>query len=203
MNYTYFNKKESEVIKNYKTNEDKIVIRLLSGDYYEIPLSKENEKKIIEEVLYQAEERNNYGSYIAKVKRRRFYHSILSILFSLFAGYDIYNVAQMDSKEKKLAYGLLAVVNAIFIVVNGVQIILKSDELDEIKKYGIYLDIREKLETYKHDSNLFNKIKGRDSIPTINTLDDWYTDEIVQLRNNLKLCERYECFCKQAGPKKI
>ena len=59
MNYTYFNKKESEVIKNYKTNEDKIVIRLLSGDYYEIPLSKENEKKIIEEVLHQASERNN------------------------------------------------------------------------------------------------------------------------------------------------
>lgn len=203
MNYTYFNKKESEVIKDYKTNEDKIVINLLSGDYYEIPLSKENEKKIIEEVLHQAEERNSYGPYIAKVKRKRLYHIVLLILFSVFAGYDIYDIVQMDSKEKKLAYGLLAIANAIFIVVNGVQVYLKSDELDEIKKYGIYLDIREKLETYKHDRNLFNKIKGRDSIPTINTLDDWSMKEMIQLKNNLKLCERYECFCKQAGPKKL
>lgn len=84
MKYEYLDKKANEVIRNYETKENKIVINLLNGDTYEIPLSKENEKKILNELLKQAEERNKFADEIidkAKSKKDKALVGIIWISF--------------------------------------------------------------------------------------------------------------------------
>lgn len=99
--------------------------------------------------------------------------------------------------------GISIGINCIFIVIDGCKYYLENDEIKEIKKYGIYLNIMEDLERYKDNPNLLNNIKNMNEIPNINTLDNYSLKEIMQLEKNLLLCKKYEIFSKQADAKLI
>lgn len=70
MKHGYEGSELGELIQNYKTSNDKIIITFLDGSNYEIPLTKENEIDLLNQMLEQAEERSR-KSYIYDLKQKR------------------------------------------------------------------------------------------------------------------------------------
>lgn len=63
-----------------------------------------------------------------------------------------------------------------------------SNKIDELKKYDIYLDIREQLEKIKYD-NLFNGVTLKREILNINTLDNYSLNDIQKIKDNMNNLE--------------
>ena len=70
MKYGYEGVELEELIQNYKTSNDKIIITFLDGSNYEIPLTEENEINLLNQMLEQAEERSKETS-IQDLKQKR------------------------------------------------------------------------------------------------------------------------------------
>lgn len=58
--------------------------------------------------------------------------------------------------------------------------------INELKKYNIYLSIREELEKNISEPNLFNWVKNQQEELNINTLDNYSLNDLIAIQKNLK-----------------
>lgn len=188
MKYGYGNIPKGELIQNYKILCDKIVITYLDGTYYEIPLTKENEDDLLNQMIKQAQDRSQ-SSALSKAKNERKGTNI-SPFFQILTFLIIeYGIVYGDDKMLKIIVATGLGCGFCFAKVNELSK-FKIGEVGELTKYDIYLSMREELEEYIEDPNLFNGIKDKPAKLNINTLDDYSLKDIKTVQKNLKRVRR-------------
>ena len=197
MNYGYEGTELGELIQNYKTSNDKIIITFLDGTNYEIPLTEENEIELLNQMFEQAEERRKKSSIDdLKQKRKK------ALMWAMIqAGVTVLNMVDAfttDSKGMRVFASFLGGITAAAVVVNGLDYQFSNDEIKELEKYDIYLQIRVRLENI-NDPNLFNGVERREASLNINTLDSYSLSDIKKIRNNLNRSEKYSSYLDKDG----
>ena len=187
----YCNK--GEIIDNYEKSESSIIINYLDGSNYVLPLSKENENKIMDLMLKQAILRDCTKNFedIQDKKKITFQNQIVSGLATIAFG----GIAFLANKNEKDLITFIAsietIISGITFIINGLAFMVNSEELNELVKYHLYLEYKERLDKEIDNINLFEGIRGN-TILNINTLDNYSLDEIKKIIVNLKRCEYYQ-----------
>lgn len=187
----YCNK--GEIIDNYEKSESSIIINYLDGSNYVLPLSKENENKIMDLMLKQAILRDCTKNFedIQDKKKITFQNQIVSGLATIAFG----GIAFLANKNEKDLITFIAsietIISGITFIINGLSFMVNSEELNELVKYHLYLEYKERLDKEIDNINLFEGIRSN-TILNINTLDNYSLDEIKKIIVNLKRCEYYQ-----------
>ena len=187
----YCNK--GEIIDNYEKSESSIIINYLDGSNYVLPLSKENENKIMNLMIKQAILRDCTKNFedIQDKKKITFQNQIVSGLATIAFG----GIAFLANKNEKDLITFIAsietIISGITFIINGLAFMVNSEELNELVKYHLYLEYKERLDKEIDNINLFEGIRGN-TILNINTLDNYSLDEIRKIIANLKRCEYYQ-----------
>lgn len=192
MKHGYEGAEAGELIQNYKTSNDKIIITFLDGTNYEMPLTEENEANLLNQMLEQAEERNKELS-IYDLKQERTKALIWTMTQVGYTALSILGASIADSKGMRVFASIVSGITALTVVMKGLDYIFKNDEIKELEKYDIYLQIRTRLEN-ADDSNLFNGIRKQETPLNINTLDNYSLNDIIKIRDNLKRSEKYSSY---------
>ena len=193
MKHGYEGVEAGELIQNYKTSNDKIIITFLDGTNYEMPLTEENEANLLNKMLEQAEERKELSIYDLNQKRTK--ALIWTITQVGCTALNILGASIADSKGMRVFASIVSGITALNVVMNGLDYRFKNDEIKELEKYDIYLQIRTRLEN-ADDSNLFNGIRKRkqETPLNINTLDNYSLNDIKKIRDNLKRSKKYSSY---------
>lgn len=187
----YCNK--GEIIDNYEKSESSIIINYLDGSNYVLPLSKENENKIMDLMIKQAILRDCTKNFedIQDKKKITSQNQIVSGLATIAFG----GIAFLANKNEKDLITFIAsietIISGITFIINGLSFMVNSEELNELVKYHLYLEYKERLDKEIDNINLFEGIRGN-TILNINTLDNYSLDEIKKIIVNLKRCEYYQ-----------
>ena len=197
MKHGYEGAESGELIQNYKTSNDKIIITFLDGANYEMPLTEENEIDLLNQMLEQAEERSKKSS-IYDLKQKRKKALILAMMHVVGTASNILSPSIVDSKGIIVSASILCCITALGVVYNGSYYKFKNDEIKELEKYDIYLQIRARLENI-NDPNLFNGIRKQEAPLNINTLDNYSLNDIIKIRDNLKRSEKYSSYFDKDG----
>ena len=187
MKYTYEGTPSKEIIKNYKKENGKIIVTFLDNSKYEMSLTEENERKLLDMMLKQAEEFiQNTPTHNYKVNLKA------SSAFAFMCGMTIpiFNELQDDvSSKDQFLLNFLVKVIGITVVANILMAKHTFNKLNCIEKYKIYLEVRSRLERVDNP-NLYNGIKREEKL-NINSLDNYSLKDLKNIRSNL---ERYENF---------
>ena len=197
MKHGYEGAESGELIQNYKTSNDKIIITYLDGTNYEIPLTEENEIDLLNQMLEQAEERSKKSS-IYDLKQNRKKALILTMTQVGVTALNILNASTADSKGMRVFASIFGGITALTVVLNGLDYKFENDEIKELEKYDIYLQIRARLENI-NDPILFNGIRKQEAPLNINTLDNYSLNDIIKIRDNLKRSEKYSSYFDKDG----
>lgn len=187
----YCNK--GEIIDNYEKSESSIIINYLDGSNYVLPLSKENENKIMDLMIKQAILRDCTKNFedIQDKKKITSQNQIVSGLATIAFG----GIAFLANKNEKDLITFIAsietIISGITFIINGLAFMVNSEELNELVKYHLYLEYKERLDKEIDNINLFEGIRSN-TILNINTLDNYSLDEIKKIIANLKRCEYYQ-----------
>ena len=148
-------------------------------------------------MLVQAQLRNMKSSIeeLKYDKKLSFNRTLISALVSgqsLSFGSLLYYCNQ--EIISKIAAFILGITSASTIIYS-IKYILLTNEINELEKYDIYLQIKSKLEN-TNNPNLFNGIKKSKLITplNINTLDNYSLNDIKKVRDNLEKCEQYQSY---------
>lgn len=197
MKYGYSEGNSSLLIRNYQVKGNRIVITHLDGTSYEIPFTEENEQEILDKMLSQALDRENSGA-IANVKKEMT-KAVFWNLLDLFI--MINSIAKSSVPTPKAlqilntASGTLA---AILFVWTGIRYKNKADELNELKKYQIYLSIINELENSQDPNLLYGiNINGKALSININTIDKFTLDDLKKIKANLERSNEYSRMLKK------
>ena len=183
MKYGYAYANLGELIRNYKVSNDKIIITFLDGSSKEIPFTEQNEAELLNEMLKQAKiMRMNKSEHDLKVEKYDVLRRAIRMIPITFLDYVTANNSDTYQVVRTLS-GVFCGLTALTIVTSSVTYNLKANELNELKKYKMYLDMKEDID--KTDAYLFKGVKTKEMPLNINTLDNYSLNDIKQIRNNL------------------
>lgn len=193
MNFGYIGKPKHETIKNYEKFEDKIIINFLDGSSQEILLKDGTEEEILNKMLVQAKERDMSLTVKEIIDKRR--HYLLQEICNILLGFSS-TLRLITSKmtENNLSFTLNSITASgfcILAIINGVEFKIYNDELKELKKYAIYLDLLNKLEQ-SNQLNINSLLKIDGKYVNINTLDNYSLKEIRELINNINYSKTFD-----------
>lgn len=183
MKYGYDGVEEKELIYNYTINDNKIIITYLDGSSEEIPLTRENEKELLNKMIEQAIERNN-SSALSLAKRERNWNCFQGILTALMMCANGGIVSLSDDIVANTFCGIACISAGLCTIGYGMSYKFSKDEVEELKKYDIYLSIRKRLEASAE--LVFKGVKMQEAL-TINTLDNYSLKDIKKIRKNLEI----------------
>ncbi len=186
MKFGYRGADLGELVSHYEISDDEIEVAFLDGSKANIPFTEENEIKLLEYMVEQAEERRD-NSKIYNVEgnlKRTFIRDFsLSVPVVAIGVYAMIQSMHYDV-QPRLIYAMYAGICL------RLSLSLYSDEkkrhekYSELEKYDIYLAIREKLEE-SDDIRIFNGVKMTDNVLNINTLDNYSAKDMKKIRENL------------------
>lgn len=183
MKYGYARANFEELIRNYKVSNDKIIITFLDGSRKEIPFTEQNEAELLNEMLKQAKiMRMNKSEHVLKVEKYDALRGAIRMIPITFSDYVTANKSDTYQFVRTLS-GVICGLAALTIVTSSFIYNLKANELNELKKYKMYLDMKEDID--KTDAYLFKGVKTKGMPLNINTLDNYSLNDIKQIRNNL------------------
>lgn len=188
MKFGYDKEKLNELINNYKTTDNKIIITFLDGSVEERPLTKVDEELIIYEMLRQAKFRSESNIRLDIIEKRKvFITNILSMITTTFLNITV--VYSNTTDLLKFISSILAGISGLNIVFNGIRYYLLNEKLYELEKYDIYLSMYEDLERYK---DKFDVYKGVDNVEdlNINTIDDYTLGAVRKIKDNFDEYEK-------------
>ena len=187
MKHGYSSENESDLIDHFKVIDDKIEITYLDNSFEYIDFNDENINKLLEKELNQAKVRQNpFVIYSAYEKRNRSFFEVVSWSICLglieLCGYIEHHSLALDSYLKWF----------VLVMLGGslVKLKLNQEEVTELKKYGIYLDIYDKINNNCFGNSLYKGLKGPDT-KNINNIDSFSLKYLKGLRANLTKLEDY------------
>ena len=171
------------LIKNYTVEGDKIIVSFLAYDKkIEIPFNEENEEKLLELMTYQAIERNNSDALL-NVKNNRMFDMIESMAMDFLVSLGVVNFVDANLFWK-IVIIMCEILNVSVIWFRGIDFKSYNDDIEELKKYDIYLSIENYLKSL-NSSKIFKGIKNKEDVLNINTLDNYSLKDIKKIRRNL------------------
>lgn len=193
MKYGYDGAKSSDIIDNYRKGDSEIIITFLDGSIKTVPLNNTYETRIKNLMLKQAEDRNNSDEAKVENHYKNFFNftsSGMSVASALF----IIAVLSSRTYDSKSAFynALIAFVisvTGVGVYISDKEVKLSKEEINDIKKYSIYLASREKLENYKNNLKLYRGIEYRGELD-INTLDYYSLSDMLKIEKNLLKLEK-------------
>lgn len=176
------------IIGNYKKDENSIIISYLDGTTEKILLSRENEQKILDLMLYQARLKSDLSEYlrVSEVKSMTFYTTLISGIATLTFGLFGYAVSLRDMDGLASFSNIISMVTGITVVINGIMYSSRSEELDEIIILDLYLSSKNEIEKYLLNDQIFEGVVSEQRILNINTIDDFSADDIKKILLNIK-----------------
>lgn len=185
MNYSYGDKKDSDIIKNYKINKkDKtIVINFLDGTKYVAPYSIENENDVLDRMLSQAIERNGTCT-LDKMVNKNVHYFICGLVNAIICANDVIYSFSVNHNNSKIVLYVAGGITLSLSLVSGVISLNCSEEIKELRKYKLYLSLRDKIAERSFDSNIFNGVKCKKNL-NINTLDSYSLTDLKKIKINL------------------
>lgn len=183
MKYGYAHANLGELIRNYKVSNDKIIITFLDGSSKEIPFTEQNEAELLNEMLKQAKIMIMYKSeHDLEVEKYDVLRGAIRMIPITFSNFVIANNSDTYQVVRTLS-GVLCGLTALTFVTSSFIYNLKANELNELKKYRMYLYMKEAID--KTDAYLFKGVKTKEMPLNINTLDNYSLNDIEQISNNL------------------
>lgn len=187
----YFDEEERyKVIENYEIKNGKIIIKYLDGHKSDfLPYSIELEKNILKLMEAQAIERDlKYKDYLNALDKSTFIKKIKTgiwavptvVMVSFF-----YEVLGTDSMYDDALAGLLFCVSVAKLALNVKGLGRNNKVRNELIKYHIYLNMKEKLDKYDKEK-VFSGVNKRNL--DINTLDNFSLKDIEKIKSNLFFC---------------
>lgn len=170
MKYGYGDYELGSLIKKYKKKNNKIIITFLDGTKKEEPLTNIKEEEILNKMLKQAIERNDNIKWEEILEKRKFSKNniIKDILFEII-GISLPYIHEYTGEISLFLGGTMG----IFLIVDSLFYKLSSNEIKELKKYDIYLDVKDEIEKNKKENI------------NINNLDNYSLKDLEEIRQNL------------------
>lgn len=183
-------------IKKYEKVEDKLIIFYLDGTSFEMPFTVENEKAILDEMLGQAISRDemenvSWQEKFSKTKRMLAFETAMSIL----ATTNIYNLGAKAGMGK-FVIGVGAVVYVLNLLY-ALDFRIERAHVQELDKYKIYLENKDKIDTYINNPNLYYGVLKKTDNLNINTLDNYSLKDLKKIRENLKKIEELSSYVER------
>ena len=186
MKYLYYRDCASydSIISDYKITNGKIVIMYLDGTNSEMILTEVNEQHVLELMLEQSNTKK-VSLPIQAVQKAKNISLVANIInASAMTGFITLALVDYDT------YGILPIVcSSVFclsLVFNSVVYKLKTNELNELKKYDLYLSMKESLDSMVN-YKVF-KEEQRKGYYNIESLDSVSIDDINELSQQLEPC---------------
>lgn len=143
------------------------------------------EKQLMQTMIMQAEERS-MSSSLNKLKTKKL--QIFSLYYLLGVSASAVLIGGASKKIDKMEFLTLLIFYGIVATVSNVMLKILNDEVKEIKKYDIYLSIREYLESIDKENiaipNLFKGVRSEETELNINTLDGYSLRDLKKIRKN-------------------
>lgn len=183
MKYEIKGIKKEETIKNYRIVDDTvIVIYFLDGSSKVVPYTLKNEKIIVDKMLQQANYRESelYQAYMnGRIDKEADILSAGVIGTGIMSFYTFF--------DQRYVIGLIAILGTMLISKNYCEKI--DNEVNDIKKYRIYLEIKDKLEKTLSD-DAYAGLKDLPSDLNINTIDDFSLKDLNDIYKKLYASKR-------------
>lgn len=187
----YFDEEERyKVIENYEIKNGKIIIKYLDGHKSDfLPYSIELEKNILKLMEEQAIKRDlKYKEYLDALDKNSFSKKIKTGLWTIPSIAMLpffYEAISTTSMYDDVFTGLLFCVSVATLALNVKDLGRNNKVRNELIKYHIYLNIKEKLDKYDKEK-VFSGVNKRNL--DINTLDNFSLKDIEKIRSNLFFC---------------
>lgn len=187
MKFGYRGADLGELVSHYEISDDEIEVTFLDGSKANIPFTEENETKLLEYMIEQAEERRD-NSKIYNVEGKLKRESIIDLSFYLpviaVSVYAMSRALHYDVQSRLIYETVYATACFNFGLSLYSEEKKRYEKYSELEKYDIYLAIREKLEE-ADDIRVFNGVKMTDNVLNINTLDNYSVKDMKKIRENL------------------
>lgn len=149
---------------------------------------------LLQLMLEQARRRNNNFNPTElneQVKKIKLFTAVLYLL----ADASCISCIQVEPGAVETFFGVTVLSLILAILFSREYQKVKFDELKELEKYSIYLDIKDDIESID-DPNLFNGVEGSNRNLTINTLDSYTIDDIKKIQGNIGRCKKFSSYKK-------
>ena len=179
-----FGQEFDNFIKNYEINNNIIKVNYFNDSFCSIENTKENETKILNVMLEQAEKIIDSGILeIAKnEKQQSIFWTIGNAVLTTLCGTYTYN---SDDIIVKMSTGFLATMSfvAIFMNIKDYKELKKIEE--KLKKYNIYLAIKPMLDK-TNINKMLSEINSSNNILNINMLDSYTLEDLQKIKGYLE-----------------
>ena len=183
-----------ETIQNYTTSDNKIIITFFDGSTYELPLTEDNEKRILNEMVKQTQDIVGIGyqanAMICQKEEKKRKILLFTLTCAVVTLADVTGFSTDTLENMRPALIALGSASILGVTIGSLKYKIQNDKIEEARKYAMYLSIRERLENI-YDYNLFNGIKEPKLPLNINTLDNYSLYDIKRISDNLEKCEKY------------
>lgn len=178
MKFAFLN--EEGIIRNYVIEGNEIVINYLDDTIVKINYTEENEQKLQEKMLEQAEQRNKEVKPEFYARKRREEMSNIRT-FSIYTLLNTSTFLRADLEWIKIAAGVMVGITGGLLTYSSIKCKQLNDKKKELEKYRIYLTM---IKGYEN-SNAQMQLKSNGKEVNINTLDDFSLRDIKKLNKNL------------------
>ena len=175
-----------EVIDRYEITNDKIIVYYSNGRVREYDYTQEKENEILDLMLKLAIERDstvNIERLESELKIYRFTLSLTTIITIM----NLITCINDNCKNK----GFMTVSILTLLILAAIISYFtktKKDEINELKKYRIYLQNKHEIDKYINSKELYGNIDKE--VLSINSVDQYTYKEMKQIEKNLVLCKR-------------
>lgn len=207
MNYGYIGANLDKLIKEYKIQNNKLIVTFLNGKKYITDYTVENENIVISKMIEQAILRDKqgfpllheYSGFYMFDNAYRLFLEIYAIIVSTFLCYLVKEQCDKDIL-RSCVYGSVTVMT-MDIVQN------KIDKLkqEEYFKYNIYLKIMDDINRFGKSKYSISLLKGlkKEYLPSINTLDNYSLKDLKLIEENIENLKSSSSLQKNASPAKV
>ncbi len=184
MRFEYEGARLSDLIKEYEIVDNNLSVTYFDDTKTVLPLSKEN--NVLELMLEQAIERSDNSELDKTIRmKNRALLAFLSLFFCSFI--STANICISESNFMKILSSISGGITTAFASVFAIVYKNEIDKINELKKYDIYLNIKNELDENITNSNLFAGIKIKNDNLNINTLDEFSLKDLKKISNNLRI----------------
>lgn len=184
LRFEYEGARLSDLIKEYEIVDNNLSVTYFDDTTTVLPLSEEN--NVLELMLEQAIERSESSELDKTIKmKNRALLAFLSLFFCSFI--STANICISESNFMKILSSISGGITTAFASVFAIVYKNEIDKINELKKYDIYLNIKNELDENITNSNLFAGIKIKNDNLNINTLDEFSLKDLKKISNNLRI----------------
>lgn len=191
----------SQLISRFTEDDGEYFVEFLDGAYYKVPMNAKNKQELLDIMMEQAVERNNSNA-LKKAKSKRAKAVLAICAEAIVATASVLVSQRSDNDIAKIVSTIVGSVAGIGIIVNGIKYSIDKSEIDELRKYAIFIKIKDRLEECV-DPNLFNGVGEKADVLNINTLDNYTLRDLQIIKENLDRSSKlYSHFDMEYSPSK-